>query len=62
MLRTIEFLGHHISKQEIASMELISFQYKMTTKKVIVVTAVTSRKRSEYEYLLQIWQIRLNYA
>ena len=37
MLRTIEFLGHHISKNEILSMELLSFYNKMTRKKVILV-------------------------
>ena len=62
MLRTIEFLGHHISKNKIVSMELLSFQNKMTKKKVILVTAVTARKRSENECLLPIWQIWLNYA
>ena len=62
MLRTIEFLGHHISKNEIVSMELLSFRNKMTKKKVILVTGVTARKRSENECLLQIYQIWLNYA
>ena len=62
MLRTIEFLGHHISKNEIVSMELLSFQNKITKKKLILVTGVTARKRSENECLLQIWQIWLNYA
>ena len=33
MLRTIEFLGHHISKNEIVSMELLSIRNKMTRKK-----------------------------
>ena len=47
MLRTIEFLGHHISKNEIVSMELQPFRNKMTRKKVILVTGVSSRKRSE---------------
>ena len=50
MLRTIEFLGHHISKNEIASMELLSLCNKMTKKKVILVTGVTARKRSEGEF------------
>ena len=54
MLRTIEFLGHHISENEIVSMELLSFGDKMTRKKVILVTGVTARKRSESECLLQI--------
>ena len=62
MLRTIEFLRHDISKNEIVSMELLSFRNKMTRKKVILVMGVTARKRSEYECLLQIWQIWLNYA
>ena len=62
MLRTIEFLGHHISKNEIVSMELLFFRNKMTKKKVILVTGVTARKRSECECLLQICQIWLNYA
>ena len=53
MLRTIEFLGHHISKNEIVSMELLSFSNKMTNKKVILVTGVTARKRSDSECLLQ---------
>ena len=42
MLRTIEFLGHHISKNEIVSMELLSFRNKMTMKKVILVIGVTA--------------------
>ena len=62
MLRTIEFLGHHISKNETASMELLSFHNKMTRKKVILVTGVTARKRSESECLLQICQIWVNCA
>ena len=62
MLRTIEFLGHRILKNEIVSMELLSFCNKMTMKKVILVTGVTARKRSENECLLQICQIWLNYA
>ena len=48
-LRTIEFLGHHISKTEIVAMELLSFRNKMTKKKVILVKGVTARKRSEKE-------------
>ena len=62
MLRTIEFLGHHISKNEIVSIELVSFRNKMTKKKMILVTGVTARKRSENECLLEICQIWLNYA
>ena len=37
MLRTIEFHSHHISKNEIVSMELPFFRNKMTMKKVILV-------------------------
>ena len=62
MLRTIEFLGHHISKNEIVSMELLSFHKKMIRKKVVLVMGVTARKRSESEGLLQICQILLNYV
>ena len=62
ILRTIEFLGHHISKNEIVSIELLSFHNKMTMKKVILVKGVTAKKRSESERLLQICQIWLNYA
>ena len=54
MLRTIEFLGHHISKNEIVSMELPSFRNKMTMKEVILVMGVTARKRSESECLPEI--------
>ena len=61
MLRTIEFFGHHISKNEIVSMELLSFCNKMTMKGVILAIGVTARKRSESECLLQICQIWLNY-
>ena len=49
MLRRIEFLGHHISKNEIVSMELLSFSNKMTRKKVILVMGVTDRKQLERE-------------
>ena len=62
MLRTIEFLGHHISKNEIVSMELPSFRNKMTMKKVILVMGVTARKRSESEGLPEICQIWITYA
>ena len=62
ILRTIEFNGHHISKNEIVSMELLSFHNNMTGKKVILVTGVTPRELSENECLLEICQIWLNYA
>ena len=47
MLRTIEFLGYHIWEKEIVSMELLYFHNKMVRKKVILVTGVTARERSE---------------
>ena len=53
MLRTIDFLGHHIKKNEIVSMELLSFNNKMTRKRVILVTGVTARELSESECLLK---------
>ena len=62
MLQAIEFLGHHILKNEIVSMEVVPFCKKMTWKKVILVTGVTARKWSESECLLQICQNWLNYA
>ena len=62
MLRTIEFLGHHISKNKTVTIELLSFHNKMTRKKVILVTGVAARKRLESECLLQICQIWLHYA
>ena len=62
MLRTTKFLRHHILENEFVSMELLSFHNKMTRKKVILVTEVAAKKRSESECLLQICQIWLNYA
>ena len=62
MFRTIEFLGHHILENEINSMEVLPFCNKTTRKKVMLVTGVTARKRSEIECLLQIFQISLNFA
>ena len=62
IFRTIEFLGHHISNNEIVSMELLSLHNKMTRQKVILVTGVTARKWSESVCLLHICQILLNYV
>ena len=62
MLRTIEFLGHDISKDEVVSMEMLSFAKEMTRQKVILVKGITARKRLESECLLKICQIWLNYA
>ena len=62
MLRTIEFVGNPIAKNEIVSVELLSFRNKMTRKKVILVMGVTYRKRSESVFLLQVCQFWLNYA
>ena len=44
ILRTIEFLGGHISKNEIVSIKLLSFYNKMTKKKMILAMGVTARK------------------
>ena len=57
MLRTIEFLGHHISENKIVSMELLSFRNGMTRKKVNLLMGVTARKESESDCLLEICQI-----
>ena len=46
ILRTIEFFGHHILKNEIVSKKLLFFHNKMTNKKLILLTGVTARKRS----------------
>ena len=62
ILRTIEFLGRHISKNEIVSMKLQSFYNKMTKKRKILVTGVTARKRSESECFLEMCEIWLNYV
>ena len=52
ILRTIEFLGGYISKNEIVSIKLESIYNKMTQKKMILVMQVTARKRSESECFL----------
>ena len=62
ILRTIEFFGHHIWKNEIVPMEVLSFCNKMSRKKMILVTVVTARRQSESECFLQICQIWLNYV
>ena len=62
ILRTVEFLGYHISKNEIVSKKLLSFYNKMTNKKMILVTGVTPRKRSQCECFLEICEIWLNYV
>ena len=43
-------------------MELQYFYNKMTKKKMILVTQVTARKRSESECFLQMCEISLNYV
>ena len=49
-------------KNELVSMELLSFRNKMTRMKVIFVMGVTDGKRLETACFLQICQIWLNYA
>ena len=62
ILRTIEFLGGRISKNEIVSIKLELFYNKMTKKKMILVTGVTARKPSESECFLQMCEILLKYV
>ena len=62
ILRTIEFLGHDMLKNKIVSKKLQSIYNKMAKKKMILVTGVTARKRSESECFLQIYEIWLNYV
>ena len=62
ILKTIEFLGGHISKNEIVSIKLQFFYNKMTKKKMILVVGVTARKRSGSECFLPICKIGLNYV
>ena len=54
MLKTIEFLGHHVLKNKIVSMEVLYFRNEMTRKKVNLLMGVTARKQSESEFLLEI--------
>ena len=62
ILRTIEFLGGQISKNEIVSIKLQYFYNKMIKKEMILVMGVTARKRSESECFLQMCEIWLNYV
>ena len=62
ILRTIEFLGGQISKNEMGSIKLQYFYNKMIKKEMILVMGVTARKRSESECFLQIYEIWLNYV
>ena len=59
ILRTIEFLGGHLSKNEIVSMKLQLFYNKIAKKKMILAVGVTARKQSYSECFLQIWEIWL---
>ena len=62
ILKTIEFLGGHISKNEIVSMKLQSFYNKMAEKKMILVMEVTAKTLSQCECFLEICKIWLNYV
>ena len=62
ILRTIEFLGHHMLKNEIVSKKLLSFYNKMNNKKMILVMGVTDRNISQCECFLEICEIWLNYV
>ena len=62
ILRTMQFFGNNISKNEIASKNLQSFLNKITNKKMLLFTGVTARKRSQCECFLEICEIWLNYV
>ena len=62
ILRTIEFLGHDILKNEIVSKKLLSFYNKMINKKMILVMGVTARILSQCECFREICEIWLNYV
>ena len=62
ILKTMEFLGGHILKNEIVSTKLQSFYNKMAKQKMILLMGITARKRSESECFLQIYEIWLNYV
>ena len=54
ILRTIEFLGHNMLKNEIVSKKLLSFYNKMRNKKKILAMGVTAGKPSESECFMEI--------
>ena len=54
ILRTIEFLGHDMLKNEIVSKKLLSFYNKMRNKKKILAMGVTAGKPSESECFMKI--------
>ena len=62
ILRTIEFLGHDMLKNEIVSKKFLSFYNKMINKKMILVMGVTASKLSQCDCFLEICEIWLNYV
>ena len=61
-LRTIEFLGHNISKNEIVSNKLLSFLQQKDSEEIDFGPEVTAGKRSQCECFLEICKIWLNYV
>ena len=62
ILRTMQFFGHNISKNEIVSKKLLLPYNKMTNKTMILLMGVTARKRSQCECFLKICEIWLHYV
>ena len=62
MLRTIEFLGDHIWKNENRFLLTAILSQQDEQEENGLVTGVTARKQSENKCLFQICQILLNYV
>ena len=62
ILRTIGFLGHDRLNSESVSKKMTSFEKEMTNIKMILVSGITTRKRSQCECFLEICEIWLNYV
>ena len=62
ILKTIEFLGHDMLKNEIVFKKSLSFYNKMINKKMILVMGVTARKLTQCECFVEICEIWLNYV
>ena len=53
IIRTIEFFTQHRSKSETVSKKMLSFYNIMSKKKMILITGVTDRKRSQSEHFFK---------
>ena len=60
ILRTIEFLGHDRLNSESGSKKMTSFEKETTNIKMILVSGITTRTRSQCQCFLEICQIWLN--